>query len=184
MDPTEILVAEHRVIRSGLSVLLCVARRAERGEPLDERCASDVVAFLRRYADALHHVKEERILFPALGELGLPGRAGPLANLVHEHAVGRELLGAMDEAIEAGLENGGAAPFARAATEYCHLVRRHTDKEERHIFPIARAQLPDPIRRTVADALRRHRVAHAVEQERCLALLEPLIGLITPDRAE
>ncbi|HEY8428690.1 MAG TPA: hemerythrin domain-containing protein [Sandaracinaceae bacterium] len=175
MDPTEILTAEHRVIRSALSALLRIAHRLDRQEPIEPEHVRDVVAFLRRYADGLHHEKEEQILFPALRGLELPNAGGPIADLLHEHAVGAALLDAMDAALDRGLPNGGAAPFAAAAHEYCRLVRRHTDKEERHVFPLARTTLPPVLQRTVADALRRHRVAHAREQERCLALLEPRI---------
>lgn len=175
MDPTEILMAEHRVIRSALSALLRIARRLDRREHIDPEHARDVVAFLRQYADGLHHEKEEHILFPSLHEVGLPSGSGPIADLLHEHAAGAALLDAMEAALDGGLQNGGALPFAAAAHEYCRLVRRHTDKEERHVFPLARTVLPPVLQRTVADALRRHRVAHANEQERCLALLEPRI---------
>lgn len=182
MDPTEILVAEHRVIRSGLSVLLGMARRAERQQPLPVERARDMISFLHRYIDNLHHPKEDDILFPALGEIGLPRNAGPIASLVHEHELGRVLLERMAETIDEGLTGESAARFAQDARRYVTMMRAHTDKEDRQIFPLARKSLPELLRRRIDESFRRHRVSQAAEQERCLALLEPLIALITPAR--
>ncbi len=176
-------MAEHRMIRSALAALVGIARRAERGEALAAYCAPDIVRFLRDYVEGLHRAREELIVFPAMSALGFSSSSGPIANLMHEHAVCAELLGAMERAIAIGLANGGTPAFTRAALEYARVARRHADQEERTLLPLVRSGLPPPLRRTLADALRRHRVTHAAEQERCLALLEPLISMIVPGEA-
>ncbi len=79
--------------------------------------------------------------------------------------------------IDAGLTGENAARFANDARRYATLMRAHTDKEDRQIFPLARNNLPELLRRRIDDSFRRHRVEQAAEQARCLALLEPLLAI-------
>ena len=74
-------------------------------------------------------------------------------------------------------------PSRRDARRYATMMRAHTDEEDRRIFPLARNHLPDALKQRIDESFRRHRASQAAEQARCIALLEPLIGLITPARS-
>lgn len=144
MRPTEILSQEHRVIEL---VLAALERMADR--TLDERAipvadAHDAVAFLRTFADACHHGKEEARLFPAMEARGLPREAGPTAVMRHEHELGRAHVRAMDAAVaafEKG-DQGATLRFAAEAREFVDLLRDHIAKEDQVLFPMADRMLP------------------------------------------
>ncbi|MBW2188922.1 MAG: hemerythrin domain-containing protein, partial [Deltaproteobacteria bacterium] len=54
------------------------------------------VSFIRDFADAYHHSKEEDMLFVAMVEQGFPREAGPIAMMLHEHELGRSLVSVLD----------------------------------------------------------------------------------------
>jgi hemerythrin-like domain-containing protein len=144
MRTTEILMDEHRVIEQ---VLLCLDKMAEEAfatRTLDVASVRDAVSFLRTFADACHHGKEEQRLFPAMEACGLPAEAGPTAVMRHEHVLGREHVRKMDEAATA-YERGdraGADRFAFEARGFVVLLRDHIAKEEEVLFPMADRMLP------------------------------------------
>ncbi len=139
MRPTEILMAEHRVIEPVLACLERLADAAESTGRLDLTSAAEAIEFLRTFADGCHHGKEEHHLFPRLVAQGWPRDRGPVGMMLFDHEEGRRLIGAMDEARAraAGGEGAAAAGFAHAARAYAELLRGHIHKEDRVLFPMA-----------------------------------------------
>jgi len=139
MRPTEILMSEHRVIEQMLAVLERIAAQACETGALPAQDCDDAVAFLRTFADACHHGKEEARLFPAMERAGLPPFAGPTAVMRQEHEMGRDLVRRMAEAAEAARGGDREAParFATAARGFVHLLREHIAKEDQVLFPMA-----------------------------------------------
>jgi hemerythrin-like domain-containing protein len=139
MTPSPIarLLDDHRAILRALDLLDTAAARPPDGAP-PAAWWGDLIAWLRAFADANHHGKEERCLFPALAKAGLPSDVGPVAVMLEEHDRGRSLLRAM--------ESGDAGARARAARDYVWLLREHIDKENAVLFPLADAALDEPAR--------------------------------------
>lgn len=137
MRPTEILMHEHRLIERVLDCLERLADAARSPAGLDAAAARDALAFLREFADACHHGKEEDQLFPVLESRGLSAEAGPTAVMRHEHRLGRALIGRMSAAVDDPAADGAAAAFAGAADEYVALLREHIRKEDHCLFPLA-----------------------------------------------
>jgi hemerythrin-like domain-containing protein len=71
MRPTEILSSEHRVIEQVLDCLEAMVKGLRAGKPLEEERAATALYFLRQFADACHHGKEEERLFPMLVARGM-----------------------------------------------------------------------------------------------------------------
>lgn len=143
MTPTKRLEQEHEQILALLTVLEHLARRVRDDErPLRE--IEECLHLLRSFADIAHHGKEERHLFPALNEQGLPRRSGPVAIMLLEHDAGRSELADLAAAlIELGCGVAeGAGRFARAAARYTGLLRDHIEKENDVLFPIACELVP------------------------------------------
>jgi hemerythrin-like domain-containing protein len=137
MRPTEELAAEHEVILAMLEVLAAVAvRLAER--PVPQEDLARILEFLKVFADACHHGKEEEWLFPALERAGVPREHGPIGVMLAEHEAGRALIREMGAALGLLRETGGGiTAFAEAAGRYAELLRRHIDKENQVLFPLA-----------------------------------------------
>jgi hemerythrin-like domain-containing protein len=129
------MMDEHQTI---LRVLACLEKLVS-----DERCAGEpadtfakAARFLREYADALHHGKEEDLLFPAMESSGLQAEAGPTAVMRIEHDEGRALVRRMRELGEA--PEFDRAAFTRPALDFVVLLRAHIAKEDHILYPMAR----------------------------------------------
>ncbi|MCE9635651.1 MAG: hemerythrin domain-containing protein [Planctomycetes bacterium] len=139
MRPTETLNAEHRVIEVVLSCLDKMADSAFTSGAVDVAPAREAVDFLRNYADAFHHGKEEARLFPAMERCGMPADAGPTAVMRHEHELGRAHVRKMAVAID-DFEKGASGSsdrFAFEARGFVELLRDHIAKEDQVLFPMA-----------------------------------------------
>ncbi len=143
MRPTDILSSEHRVIELVLDCLECIAEGARKNQSLDIASAEKAVLFLRTFADACHHGKEEQQLFTALEARGMPTRVGPIAVMLGEHEIGRALIREIDAAISAAKNREAGAPerFGDKAHDYVELLRDHIAKEDQVLFPMAESML-------------------------------------------
>jgi len=136
MQATDELRAEHEGIKVMLGVMETVCRRAEPADPAD---LHKIVEFLSVFADRCHHGKEEDLLFPALEAAGVPRDGGPIGVMLEEHTRGRELIGAMRDALsEWDADPARArAGFASSALAYAALLRDHIEKENTVLFVAA-----------------------------------------------
>jgi len=134
-SPTQTLREEHRVILRAIVLLEVAAGRLGEGRPLPVGWWDGLLDWLRAFADLNHHGKEERYLFPALAQAGIPADGGPVSVMLEEHTEGRALIKAM----------AGGQPdlCAEAARRYSRLLRDHIDKENEVLLPLAEAVL-DP----------------------------------------
>lgn len=154
MDPIDLLMDEHRLILSALDALDGYARRLRRNEPVERGDLARFVSFIRDFADARHHGKEEDILFATMVEQGFPREAGPIAVMLAEHEENRALTRAM----AAGIERDGAwneaerRRVAEAASAYADLLRGHISKEDNVLYPMARANLGAAAYAKIGDA--------------------------------
>jgi hemerythrin-like domain-containing protein len=146
LQPTEVLMTEHRAIERMLAVLETAARRLEAGERVRPDLLREAVDFVRNFADRCHHGKEEENLFPRMEARGVPRQGGPLAVMLHEHDEGRAYVGAIAGAIDAyeGGDQAAARTIAENARGYVELLRQHIMKEDNVLFPMAdRVLSPD-----------------------------------------
>jgi hemerythrin-like domain-containing protein len=127
-DPYAVLAREHRLIERALDVLKRLCDEARRTRRLDASDARQVIDFLREFADRTHHLKEEKILFPAIASTTFfPG-----CGLASEHQLGRERVTRMASVLE-GASNGDAENlqvFVRQARSLIGLLRDHIAKED------------------------------------------------------
>jgi hemerythrin-like domain-containing protein len=143
VNPIELLMQEHEVIAKALAMLGTIAERVERDEAVPLGAVLRVVHFLAGFADGHHHLKEERLLFPALVEAGLPAGVGPVAMMLHEHDLGRSLVERLRRAAQRFVHSPAVRrEFAEAAREYAALLGSHIHKENQILFRIALQILP------------------------------------------
>ncbi len=139
MNAVEILYEEHDYILTMLTIMEKIIDQAKNTGHLDPSHFEKVVIFLKGYADRCHHGKEEDLLFPALVEARIPSENGPVGAMLHEHAVGRELIAGMSQSLqkyEAG-DHSMLEGVIGNAGKYIELLRNHIGKENRILFPMA-----------------------------------------------
>lgn len=140
MHAIQTMMDEHQTI---LRVLACLEKLvtddAHESEPADTFATA--ARFLREYADALHHGKEEDLLFPAMEATGIPTESGPTAVMRLEHDEGRALVRRMRGL--AGSDPFDRAAFAEPALQFVGLLRAHIGKEDHILYPMAQRMLRD-----------------------------------------
>ncbi len=97
-----------------------------------------VVELIRKFADGLHHAKEEDLLFPLLGEKGFSPEMGPVAVMLNEHTRGRNFVrGALEgiEEFKSG-KQGELQSIYENLGNYAILLQNHIDKENNILFPM------------------------------------------------
>jgi hemerythrin-like domain-containing protein len=127
-DPYAVLAREHRLIERALEVLSRICDECRRNKELDAAEITQVIQFLRDFADRTHHLKEEKILFPAIESRGFfPG-----CGLVSEHQLGRERVKGMADAVERSVRGDaeGVRAFLRQARSLIAMLRAHIAKED------------------------------------------------------
>lgn len=136
--PTQVLKEEHDLILQALDALEQKIAQLEHGAPADRGYFEKAVKFLRTFADACHHGKEEHLLFKTMVDRGFPLQGGPIAVMLSEHDLGRSLIrGIADGAASLGKDPGAAKQIIENGRGYIRLLRRHIDKENTILFPLA-----------------------------------------------
>jgi hemerythrin-like domain-containing protein len=142
MEAIETLMSEHRNILAAIEALTAFAVTARRGDE-DRAELGRFVRFIKEYADAHHHAKEEGVLFEAMVEAGFPRQAGPIGMMLQEHGVGRQYVSVL---AALGAQAGAWTAEDRerldaAASGYAELLRAHIHKEDAILYPMAEQRL-------------------------------------------
>ncbi len=142
MELLDALHEEHGRIEAVVGALRTYVLLRARGEG-DRDDAARFLGFLRRYAGAFHHEREEHVLFPALVEhTHLPTTRGPVAALVAQHRELEGLLAELGPLLLGPLEDAGARRLAVAlAHRYAGGLEVHIDVEESELLPESEARL-------------------------------------------
>jgi len=144
MKPTDILKHEHKIALAVLDGAEREARNIQSTGAVDTEKIGKMVDFFRTFLDKCHHSKEERHLFVALQEHGLPAEGGPIAVMLHEHTLGRAEVAAIAGALEqySGGDSNAAVALAAHLLSYVDLLHSHIDKENNVLFEMADRLLP------------------------------------------
>jgi hemerythrin-like domain-containing protein len=146
MQPTDILMTEHRLIEQVLTCLEKIVQQAEAEKKLEKQSALEAIDFCRSFADGCHHVKEEAHLFPVMQANGFSGGCSPVAVMQREHELGRLYIQGMAAAVESAAEGEPEALkwFIQHGKSYVTLLREHIHKEDTCLFPAANHRLAQP----------------------------------------
>lgn len=183
MTPLELLSKEHRAIRVVLRAVVKLAARTEQSGPVDPSVWRAFVGFIRQWADGAHHAKEERVLFEALLSAGMSRDRGPVACMLGEHDLLRDLLRRVEDAAAAFSKGTGRwRDIIGPAVSFCDLLEDHIDKEDFALYPLSQKLLGDagimaleaPFRDVDATTLEEFERAAARVADR-LASAEPLL---------
>ncbi len=136
-----IIKDEHRALNSVLFSLRAISRKAvSSGQKPDFGWLWALLAYVDRFAERLHHPKEEVYLFRVL-ERRAPEIAQKIARLRREHAANAGHSIRMSGALanwERGDPKAGSL-FAANASDFARFNWRHMRLEEREILPLAEA---------------------------------------------
>lgn len=133
--PLQDLVDEHSNIKRVIAKLPAITADLKNGfTPGLSALVTEVLAFIRDYADHLHHAKEEKILFTYFDT-----DSDVLKIMCKEHDIGRSHV----QAARVALENNDATELAHHLTAYGALLREHIRKEDEILYPWMNSELTD-----------------------------------------
>ncbi len=135
---------DHANLETLLVLLDAEARRLETALGRDFWVVRDIMDYMMNYPDLCHHPRED-LVFKKLLERDPASRAA-VEDLLQEHEALRERTMELAEAVSAAMLNPNlpVEQMIKLAKEYSMFLRRHIDKEESMIFPVANEALgPD-----------------------------------------
>ncbi|MBI4535623.1 MAG: hemerythrin domain-containing protein [Ignavibacteriae bacterium] len=138
---------EHSAILTMLDILDAACNKLDSGTQVDPEDFEAMVGFLKEFADACHHKKEESFLFPALEQSGVPREHGPIGVMLTEHDLGRKYIRGLGQSIEAYKSGNKDATLGLMsnARGYINLLRMHIEKENGVLFPLADQRLSEQV---------------------------------------
>ncbi len=179
MNPIETLMHEHDVILLVVDAARREAGRLRSGGSVDKEKVEKIVDFVRTFADACHHGKEEDLLFTRLEERGFSREMGPVAVMLFEHDQGRGYIRQVVEHLEGAARGNqqAALQVASGLAGWAELLEQHIYKENNILFPMAQQVLSAQDTQELAASFERvERERFAAAHERYHALAHELAG--------
>src|SRR3989338_5578833 len=138
---SEILMDEHKYILKVADALEKEYLGIKKGKQINKEFLTEIIDFIRNYADRFHHDKEEEILFREMCKGDVAGKlhCNAISQMVYEHDLGREFVKNMLEAIDKDNKN----KLIENAKGYVDLIREHIYKEDNILYPMADDAIDD-----------------------------------------
>ena len=144
MNVIELMVEEHEYILRMLKVVRKACYRVMKGEEINYDDFYNMIDFIRKYADAHHHGKEEKFLFKEMQDnLGKIGTNLITHGMLVEHDYGRMYIGDLVDALKR-VKNGdeeSKLDVISNAISYTHLLEKHIAKENDAVYKYAEKNL-------------------------------------------
>ena len=153
MDAMDILIKEHNYIKKVLDAVKKDCEELAEGKEVDVKLYWSVLEFVRNYADAYHHQKEEKDLFRLLGEADEKLKDGPVRGMLLEHDIGRFYMKMLQENLEL-YENGNKqkkAYIISNALSYAVMLEEHINKEDNVLYAMAKRVLSKEVQENLLD---------------------------------
>lgn len=148
MNSIALMVDEHKYIVRMLKVMRSASGKVLKGEPINYEDFDKMIDFVRNYADAYHHGKEEKILFKEMVDnLGNMGKNLVNHGMLVEHDWGRLFITELREALKRVQEGDAESRLDVIANAigYANHLARHIAKEDSVVYTFAEKQLSQEI---------------------------------------
>jgi len=144
MDSIALMVEEHKNIKRMLKVIRKYCYRILKGMEIEYEDFYRIIDFIKNYADAHHHGKEEKMLFNRMvDELGPAAEKLVTHGMLVEHDLGRLYTMQLGDAVAKVMAGDDEAKLdiIGNAIGYADLLSRHIDKEDRVVYEFASRNL-------------------------------------------
>jgi len=152
---TESLRKDHHLIEKMLKALDVTAGLLKSGKAIPAPVLDQMIDFTKNFAITCHHGKEEGSLFPALEKNGMPRVGGPIARMLFEHEVTKQLAVKLEESAKSYLQSGNSDALVADIKGYIDHVALHLAKENQRLFLMADMVLQgkaDQVKRDLAQS--------------------------------
>jgi hemerythrin-like domain-containing protein len=139
MKITSYFIEEHSIIKEIIIILRVLCNNIKAGRKIIKEHLEKVNEFICIYILIYHHVKEEKILLPAIENTGIPKYGGIIDAIKVDHYLENKYLQAMKQSLEnydAG-ERIALSNYISSAEQYMELTKYHIEQEDHLLFLIA-----------------------------------------------
>ncbi len=144
MNGIALMVEEHKLIKRMLKVIRKASFILMKEDRYEDEDFRKMIDFVRNFADAHHHGKEEDFLFNRMiSEIGGVAEKLVRNGMLVEHDLGRLHMKQLEEAlnkVQKGNEEAKLDIIANAVS-YTDLLTRHIDKEDKVAYTFAENNL-------------------------------------------
>ena len=138
---TASLKRDHELIEKVIKAMESTLQLLNDGKQIPESILLPVIDFSKNFTDVCHHTKEEKSLFPALEQAGLPTNMGPIAMMLIDHQRSREIGAEMEISAKEYLSSGDSTKLMSDMQQYVEHITEHLWKENNKLFMMAEARL-------------------------------------------
>jgi len=138
---TTSLRRDHELIEKVIKAMESTIQLLNDGKQIPESILLPVIDFSKNFTDVCHHSKEEKSLFPALEQAGLPTNMGPIAMMLIDHQRSREIGAEMELSAKEYLSSGDSTKLVSDMQQYVEHFTEHLWKENNKLFMMAEARL-------------------------------------------
>ncbi|MHA7648137.1 hemerythrin domain-containing protein [Nitrosopumilus sp. S4] len=138
---TASLRRDHELIEKVIKAMESTIQLLIDGKQIPESILLPVIDFSKNFTDVCHHSKEEKSLFPALEQAGMPANMGPIAMMLMDHQRSREIGTQMEESAKLYLSSGDSSKLISDMQQYVEHITEHLWKENNRLFMMAEARL-------------------------------------------
>ncbi len=144
LKSADILRDEHVYIKKVLSSIRKQCISIVNGGKVDFEIFTQMIDFVRSFADKYHHQKEENHLFNVMADkLAKDIGTGPIEGMLTEHDFGRAYMYELEQALkkhQAG-DMDAKVDIVGNAMGYVQMLSKHIEKEDTAIFSLAERRL-------------------------------------------
>lgn len=138
---TESLRKDHDLIEKVVQAMYVTLNLLKAGKKIPESILMPTLEFTTNFTDVCHHGKEEESFFPALEQTGMPKNMGPIAMMLMEHEMTRQIAVKMGTSAKQYLEAGSADALIADISQYIEHMAAHLWKENNRLFMMAEMRL-------------------------------------------
>ncbi len=138
---TESLRKDHDLIEKVIKSMQVTMDLLKSGKKIPESILMPVVDFSKNFTDVCHHGKEEESLFPALEKTGMPRNMGPIAVMLMEHQITKQMATEIEQSAKEYLISGSSERLVSDISRYIEHVSAHLWKENNRLFMMAEMRL-------------------------------------------
>ena len=137
MSSTESLRNDHFLIERMTRALNVTADLLKAGKSDPAPFLEQAIDITKNFTNVCHHGKEEDTLFPTLEKGGMPMEGGPIARMLFEHEVTKQLAEKMEASAKTYVQTGSADQLVSDIRSYTDHVSQHLTKENFRLFAMA-----------------------------------------------
>ena len=138
---TTSLRKDHELIEKVIKAMQSTIQLLNDKKQIPEFILLPVIDFSKNFTDVCHHTKEEKSLFPALEQAGMPTNMGPIAMMLMDHQRSREIGNEMEKSAKDYLSSGNSEKLITDMQLYVDHITEHLWKENNKLFMMAEARL-------------------------------------------